>query len=232
MEAYASTTAPPIKVAGSSRASVADTQHSGQGPETKKYEAVLRELEHLKRLVNNQKPNSPPSIQSPARAPALTQSQKRRATGTLNTSNAEEPRLYGKRIKFTQNPTPPRVMEELEDPMETYTRETGSTTVEAGEGLRNALERAGIVDEPAPRAQPWRRHRRSPDVQNSWYSWGTHQRQQPNANSGAPQQPRNPDHGGDRSMTDQCGRGMPANHQLPYSNHYGDRYRPRYAASE
>lgn len=203
-----------------SRVSVDDSRRDGLDSGTS---AVHRELDPSS--------SSPVPLQSQALAPALTQCKKRRATRTPHISNAEEPHSHGKRVKYTRNSTPSTTIEELEDPKETYIRESGSVTAEAAKDLKNALERAGIVDELPHRAQPWRRRRRSPVVEDSWYNWRPSQRQQLNANPGAPQQPRNPDQGGSRSMTDQRGHEMRANHPLPYSGHHGDRYRPRYAAS-
>jgi len=228
VEAHASAMTTTVQLAGYSGASVADTQHSGQGPESERYEALIREVNHLRSLVNKQVPNSPIPLQSSAPAPAVMQPKKRKAITASHVETADESHSYGthsygKRVKHTQSPTPPIVMAQLEDPVATYIRENGCVTVEAGEGLRNALERAGIVTEPPPRAEPWRRRRRSPVVESTWYKWSPYERKQPNAYLEACPQPRDLNYGGNRSMTEQRGHGLPASHQLPYSYRYDDR---------
>lgn len=227
---HASATVNPPQRGGTSGGSIPDRQPNSLDPEATKYSAILQELDHLRNVVHDQLPSSPAPLQSQASAPAQTQSKKRRATATPYIGNGEEPHSHGKRVRYTQSPTPRRVMEELDDPLKTYIRENGCVTVEAGEGLRNALERAGMTTEPPHhakpphRAKPWPHRHRSPIVDNSWYKWVPYPGQQPNTNLDAYQQPRDIEHAGNRSMMEQCGRGLPVSHQLPYPyHHYDDR---------
>lgn len=160
--------AAPTPRGDTSRVSVPGTQHSGRDPRSTKYDAIPEALDEIRSPVCTPASNSPVPVHSPAPA---AQTKKRRATSASHDDSAGESHSYSKRVRYTQDPTPQSMNDELEDPVETYIRENGCVTVQAGEGLRNALERAGIVTGPPPHAEPWRRRHRSPVVESTWYKW-------------------------------------------------------------
>lgn len=229
LEPSVSPIAIPAQVTGTSTISITDTQHLGQGLEAKRYEAVLRELDNLRGAVYDQAPNSPTCLRSPASAPVVTPQKKRKAITALHVDTTAQPDSSGKRVKYGHSTTPPRVMDQVLDPVEEYIRENGCVTVEAGESLKNALERAGIVTEPLHRAERRHRRRRSPVAESSWYKWTT---RLPNSRETC-QQPLGLDYRSIASMTEQRGRALPDSHQLPYSyGHHEDLSGERISAYE
>lgn len=220
----------PAQVAGTSAVSVTNTQHLGQSPEAKRYETVLRELDNLRGPVYNQASNFNASLRPPASAPVVTPSKKRKAITTTHINTTAENHSSGKRVKYTGSPAPQRMNDELDDPVGTYIRENGCVTVEAGESLKNALERAGIVTEPLRRAERRHRHRRSPVVESSWHKWTP---RLPNDSLETCQQPLDLDYRNTRPMTERRGRALPVSHRLPSSyGHHEDLSGGRISAYE
>ena len=211
--------AAPIQCGGTSRVSVPNIQHLGRDPRSMKYDAILEELHDNRSLVSTPASNSAVPVHSPA---PVALSKKRTAISVSHIDTADESHPYTKRIRYTRSSAPQRINDELEDPVEAYVRENGCVTVEAGEGLRNALERAGIVTEPPPRAKPWRRRRQSPVAESSWYKWSPYERPLLNASLEECQQPLDLDYRGTHSTTEQRGHPLPASHQLPYSCHHDE----------
>ena len=110
-------------------------------------QAVLNKLDDLQKVVLNQLARMPASPSEAAAQPAeASKSKKRKAAGPPQAASPIQTRQVRRRSKRTRTVGSPEAKKEPEDPVQQYIRDNNCVPVDQGEGLRDALVRAGKME--------------------------------------------------------------------------------------